>query len=287
MSTVPLGPPGAPTPEVREAATVMLLRDGDDGLEVFMVRRNLQSDFVGGAYVFPGGAVDASDRSFAACAVCRGRDDVEASRRLGVEAGGLAFWVAAARECFEEAGVLLAADAAGEVVGFGDPEVAGRFVEHRRAVDDGRMPLADVCAAESLALDVGAMAYFSHWITPVGPPRRYDTRFFVARAPTAQEPLEDDREVIAKLWVRPADALARHEAGELEMILPTLRNLSALARYRSSDEAVEAAEALDEVPAVLPRIVERDGRPQILLPGDDGYADLPSRQTASTATEGS
>lgn len=102
-------PPGAPADvPLRDAATVMLVRDGRAGLEVFMLRRNLNSDFVGGAYVFPGGAVDDHDRHTDLDPVCEGRNDADASAQLGIDRGGLAFWVAAIRECFEEAGVLLA-----------------------------------------------------------------------------------------------------------------------------------------------------------------------------------
>jgi 8-oxo-dGTP pyrophosphatase MutT (NUDIX family) len=251
----------------------MLVRDGHDGLEVFMLRRSLDSVFVGGAYVFPGGGVDEADRHDDLEPVCAGRADADASALLGVDVGGLAYWVAAIRESFEEAGVLLAYDRDGALVRFDDPELDARFRHHRHRVDRGEVRLVDVCAAEGLTLACDAIHYFSHWITPVGPPRRYDTRFFVARAPDAQTPLHDDRETIAHLWVRPADALARHRAGELDMILPTIRNLEAIARFDRADHLLAAAAATTTVPAVLPRIVAEDGGVRILLPGDDGYDD--------------
>src|SRR5205814_10458247 len=126
--------------------------------------------------------------------VTKGRSDDQASVMLGVESGGLAFWVAAIRECFEEAGVLLAIDKAGDIVSFADDEVAERFNVHRQEVNDGRRRLIEVCDLEGLTLAVDQIHYFSHWITPVGPPRRDDTRFFVAAAPPDQLPLHDDRE---------------------------------------------------------------------------------------------
>jgi len=261
---------GADVP-VRDAATVMLVRDGADGLEVFMLRRNPRSVFVGGAYVFPGGAVDDHDRHVDLEPICAGRTDAAASAALGVDAGGLAFWVAAIRESFEEAGVLLAYDAAGDVVRFDDPVLDARFRGHRAEVDRGDLRLVDLCAAEGLTLACDTMHYFSHWITPVGPPRRFDTRFFVARAPDAQVPLHDDGEAVAQLWVRPVEALARHAAGELEMILPTIRNLEAIVRFDDTDALIEAARAIADVPAMLPRIVVEDGGVRILLPGDPGY----------------
>jgi 8-oxo-dGTP pyrophosphatase MutT (NUDIX family) len=260
---------------VRDAATVMLLRDTAGGLEVFMLRRNLNSDFVGGAYVFPGGGVDDHDRHVDLDAVCQGRTDASASAQLGIERGGLAYWVAAVRECFEEAGLLLARPAGspgGDLVRFDDPVVAARFDRHRTAVDTGERRLVEVCLEEGLQLAVDTIHYFSHWITPLGAPRRYDTRFFVARAPDAQVGLHDDREVIENLWVRPSDALARHRAGDLEMIFPTVRSLEALERFDRVHEVIAAAAAVEAVPAILPRIVaEPGGGFRIALPGDDDY----------------
>jgi 8-oxo-dGTP pyrophosphatase MutT (NUDIX family) len=260
---------------VRDAATVMLVRDRADGggMEVFMLRRNLNSDFVGGAYVFPGGAVDEADRHADLEAVCRGLSDDGASAQLGIDKGGLAFWVAAVRECFEEAGVLLAApdDDPETVLSFADPAVAERFRHHRKSVDTGERRLLEVCDEERLHLVCDRVHYFAHWITPVGPPRRYDTRFFVTAAPPEQEPLHDDRETIASLWVRPADALQRHKRGELEMIFPTIRNLEAIARFDRSEDLLAAAASVTDIPAILPRIVNEDGGTRIVLPGDPAY----------------
>ena len=261
--------------EVRDAATVLLVRDGDAGLEVFMLRRNLQSDFVGGAYVFPGGAVDPADRVADLEAISVGRTDAEASRRLGIERGGLAYWVAAIREGFEEAGVLLAYDRDGRIVDLDSPADAARWAEHRRAVDRGEVTLIDVCAAEGLTLAVDGMHYFGHWITPVGSPRRYDTRFFVAAEPPGQTPLHDDHEVIANDWFRPVDALGRASRGELTMLPPTVASLRALTRFDTAAEALRAATEIVDVPRILPRIIEVDGGARIALPGDDGYEAAP------------
>ena len=265
---------------VRDAATVMLVRDvpgSGSGMEVFMLRRNLNSDFVGGAYVFPGGGVDEADRHAELEAVCRGLSDDAASARLGIERGGLAFWVAAIRECFEEAGVLLAASSHGPLA-LDDPVTADRFRLHRKAVDAGERRLVEVCVQEGLQLTVDRVHYFSHWITPVGPPRRYDTRFFVAAAPAGQEPLHDDRETIASLWVQPADALERHRRGGLDLILPTIRNLEAISRFERSADLLDAAARITDVPAIQPRIVrDEDGGTRILLPGDPGYDEAATR----------
>lgn len=275
---------------VRDAATVMLVRDGPlaregrsgrgPGLEVFMLRRNLRSEFVGGAYVFPGGAVDPADREAHLEPECRGRTDAEASAALGIERGGLAFWVAAIRECFEEAGVLLARHregdgvSAGKIVDLSEPDVAAHFADHRRAVDTGVRRLIEIARDEGLVLDLASTYYFSHWITPVGAPRRYDTRFFVAAAPPNQTPLPDNRETVASLWIEPAEALARAEQGEMEMIFPTIKSLEAISRFGSSLELLDAARAIDVVPTILPRITADAHGMRILLPGDAGYDDV-------------
>jgi 8-oxo-dGTP pyrophosphatase MutT (NUDIX family) len=252
----------------------MLVRDGADGrgpMEIFMLRRNLNSDFVSGAYVFPGGGVDEADRHADLAEVCEGRSDDQASAMLGIDRGGLAFWVAAVRECFEEAGVLLALTADDDVISFADAEVAARFEQHRADVNAGTTRLVELCEKESLRLAVDRIHYFSHWITPLGPPRRYDTRFFVAAAPPEQVPLHDDAETIANLWVQPGEALERHRRGELEMIFPTIRNLQAIARFERSADLLAAAAAIEHVPTILPRIENTDVGVRILLPGDPGY----------------
>lgn len=259
------------TVPLRDAATVLLVRDGDAGLEVFMLRRNLRSDFVGGAYVFPGGGVDPGDREGALGVHCRGRSDVEASTRLGVDAGGLAFWVAAIRESFEESGYLLAYGDDGALIDLHDPDVAKRFVDHRRAVDRGERSLLSVCAEEGLDLAVDTMWYFGHWITPEGAPRRYDTRFFLAAAPPDQTPVPDDREVIGSMWIRPDEALDRHASGDLAMLPPTIASLRALAPSATAAEALAAAAEVVDVPTVQPRVIHDDGGVRIVMPGDAEY----------------
>lgn len=253
--------------EVRPAATVMLVRDGADGLEVFMVRRNPRSEFVAGAFVFPGGAVDDHDSHPSVPDHCTDPSDARASHALGLPNGGLAYWVAAIRETFEECGLLLAYGPDGRLVRFDDPAVEQRFGEHRRRVDAGELSLVELCRAEGLTLASDALHYFSHWVTPVGPSRRYDTRFFVARAPEAQVGLHDDRETVASMWVRPADALARAEAGEVDIIFPTARNLEALTRFTTADEVLTAAQAHRGGPHTVPE----PGGTRISLPGDPGY----------------
>jgi 8-oxo-dGTP pyrophosphatase MutT (NUDIX family) len=186
----------------------------------------------------------------------------------------LAYWVAAIRECFEEAGILLAFPTASDdrqVLSFADEAVAARYRTYRSAVYAGTLSLVELCQRERLCLDARRIHYFSHWITPEGAPRRYDTRFFVAAAPPEQVPLHDDGETVASRWLRPDDALERQRAGELEMILPTMKSLEAVSRFQRSDQLLAAAAAIDQPPAILPRPVQDGEGVRILLPGDAGY----------------
>lgn len=267
---------------VRPAATVMLVRDVEvgHGIEVFMLRRTLSAAFAGGMYVFPGGKVDDTDGTADVEAVSDGLSDLEASSMLGLPGGGLAYWTAAIRECFEEAGVLMARHAMGErsgdIVRFDEANVAERFERHRHAVHDGSLSIIDLCEMESLRLCAGDLRYVSHWITPVGEVRRFDTRFFVARAPQAQDPLHDDGETIESLWVPPGEALSRFRRGELAMIPPTLENLKFLADHVTADAVMSAAAAIPTPPAILPRLrVDADGKVLgVVLPDEPDYDSL-------------
>lgn len=259
---------------IRPAATVMLVRDGDDGVEVFMVQRTHGAAFARSQYVFPGGKVDDADHGEVFEPVCDGMDDTTASARLGLRRGGLAWLVAAIRECFEEAGVLLARrDGAVEPIRFDDADVERRFNEARRAVDAGELSLSELCEREGLRLMVDRLHLVDHWITPVGERRRFDTRFFVTRAPEAQEPLHDDAETIASLWVRPADALRMWRDGELQMFPPTVASLEFLNGASTADEAMALAVSVGVPAPILPKVVVgEDGAVQgVVLPSDERY----------------
>ena len=192
--------------------------------------------------------------------------------------GGLAWLVAAIRECFEEAGVLLARRRDEDhVVRFTDPEVAARFTTARHAVHEGEQALTDLCAEEDLLLLTDRIHLVDHWVTPMGERRRFDTRFFVAAAPADQEPLHDDKETIASLWVRPADALDMWRAGELRMFPPTIAALEFLLPHADVDAAMAAAAAVGIPPVITPRIVlDESGRiTGIRRPGDPDYDTTP------------
>ncbi len=259
---------------LRPAATVMLIRDIEDGFEVFMLQRNHSAAFAGGMYVFPGGRVDATDGAEALEPFCDGLNDLEASAILQIPNGGLAYWVAAIRECFEEAGVLLARDTkTNHTVAFDDDVTQDRFATARRAVHDSSLNMIELCQRESLRLITGSIHYVSHWITPVGEVRRFDTRFFVVDAPKSQEPLHDSHETIASLWVKPQDALDKLECGELAMFPPTSENLKFLANYKTTAEVLAAAKKVSNPVAILPRLrINSDGKViGVIMPSDPEY----------------
>jgi len=236
------------------AATVTLVRDAPRGLEVLMTQRSFSLAFMPGVHVFPGGALDASDDFPALQARCVGLDDAAASRTLGLERGGLAYWIAAIREAFEEAGILLAYDARGEFVTL--------------QPDKGHGDFAALVQGEGLRLAVDRLRYFGHWITPVGSPRRYDTRFFLAIAPGNQDVRHDNREAIAHAWVRPMEALELCARETINLRLPTIKTLERFAACATAAELLAEIESAPEVRALLPRTT-RDGRS--VLPGEPGY----------------
>lgn len=263
---------------VRPAATIMLVEDRPD-LHVLLLRRRAASDFVGGMMVFPGGGLDPADSDPRAEALCVGLDEATASRRLGLPQGGLAYWVAAIRETFEEAGVLLAVDEASQrELRLDDPALRERFDALRSEVDQEQIGLVDAARGEHLRLRTDAVHYVGRWITPEGPPRRYDTRFFLAACPPGQEALHDDGEAVDSCWMRPAEALRRFETGDLTMLPPTLGMLRALSRFASSAQALEAAARHEDGPDVEAKLVGRGQSWRVLLPGDPDYGDAATLQ---------
>ena len=231
--------PDAPvTP--RPAATVMIVRSAGDGFEVFMVRRHQASKFAADLFVFPGGTVRADDRLTEAEARAVGLDPVALHAVLAEHAdpfaeqddGGLSLWVAALRELFEEAGLLLAEETDGRFLDLSDPDRAARFSRLRAEVQDGRLSLAALARTEKLRLAADRLVYFSRWITPPISPRRFDTRFFVAELPGGQTAGHCQIETTDGLWIAPAEALARHARDDFPMMFVTREHVSRLAEFR-------------------------------------------------------
>lgn len=257
----------------RAAASVLILRDAAAGLEVLMVRRSLQASFMPGSYVFPGGAVDAGD---ALAADLTDEDRAAIEQRIGGAIGGstraLAFAVAALRECFEECGLWL-----------GEPALS----EDNRAALRERLqqgePLAALAAAEGVALATSALQPWSHWLTPLGLPKRFDTLFFVCRAPHGQAPSVDAGETTTLAWVAPREALAAHARGEFGMEFATQRIVESLLPFGDGPvqallDAAAARAAVGPLPLMAPRLQLDEQRRirGILLPGQPGFDELPA-----------
>lgn len=255
------------------ASTVVLVRDSGRGLEVLLMQRNLQSGFMPGMHLFPGGALDDGDASEEMAALCVGLDDGTASSKLGIARGGLAYWIAAIRESFEEAGVLFTYDSSGAMMLLERPDEIARFGAHRDALNAGEQAFAALLHGEGLRLAADHLVYFSNWITPAGAPRRYDTRFFVATAPAGQDVLHDNRETISHVWMNPGQALDKYRSGELKMRTPTVKTLEQFADFSSAQSLMQAMRAQRDIPAMLPRINKKGER---LLPGDPGYEEAAS-----------
>jgi 8-oxo-dGTP pyrophosphatase MutT (NUDIX family) len=266
------------TVPVKPAATVLLVRDADaGGVEVFMLRRTFNAAFASGMFVFPGGKVDDVDGVDEIAELCDGLTDAHASSLLGIANGGLAYWVACIRECFEEAGVLLARhETTGDVVRFDDEAIAKRFEVERENIHDGSVALLDLCKREGLRLTTDDIHYVSHWITPMGEKRRFDTRFFIARAPQAQEPLHDDGETIESFWISPQEAIERAHEKDLMLMPPTKANIEFLLPFKTADEVLAAAAQVGMPQTILPKLkIDSDGRVVgIAMPGDPEYAVL-------------
>lgn len=239
----PPSPPAVPLP----AATAVLLRDSADGPEALLLQRHHASGFVPGAYVFPGGRVDDGDASPAAIALVE--------RALGpaaVPEPPAPYWAAMLREVFEETGVLLAEDERGRAApdAWGEPRLAA----WRERLLGERAALAEMLAEEGLRPALGDVAYCAHWITPVAEPRRYDTRFFLARLPEGRVAAADPREMTDALWLMPSAALERFREGSLAMVFPTVKMLEALEGFRTVDSALAGFRG-KPVETVLPRLV--------------------------------
>ena len=231
------------------AATVILVRESERGLEVFLVKRHKKSSFMSNAFVFPGGKIDPTDA------------DAE---------------TAATRELFEEAGVLLADPA---------PDVA-RLAADRARLLDGQVAFNDLLAAANLGVDRSRLHWWSRWVTPMQEPRRFDAEFFVAELPPGQTPSFDQKETVEELWITPAAALERQAAGELRLAPPQLRTFHELSALDGGIAGVIAASAQRQGhrAAICPRIVEDEGGIAIVLPWDPSFGDdaLPSGHVLAT-----
>ncbi|HQS33205.1 MBL fold metallo-hydrolase [Polaromonas sp.] len=251
-SSQSLHPPRTPAPP-RPAATVLLLRDSAEGVEVLMTRRSSTASFAPGAYVFPGGGIDAADA----------QAHPQSTRRAGQSDERLTQAIAAIRESFEELGVLLARHADGRHATTED--IAGL---------DRQAPFAAQCLARGLTLAGDEVFVLAHWVTDRDLPRRFDVPFLVARMPEGQEPVADESEQFEPLWVRPADALARHRDGAFFMIFPTIRTLERLQHFEAVDAVLAACASEQPLWSSCPRAGLLGGKEARFMECDTPYGEL-------------
>jgi 8-oxo-dGTP pyrophosphatase MutT (NUDIX family) len=267
------------TVQPRIASAVMLLRDAPkgQGIEVFMVRRVIQSDFMPDVYVFPGGSVSADDRAAelaenVCTPVAPTIADPEGRTLLG---SGIR--AAAIRELFEEAGVLLAYRT-GQILAINEEDVT-HFDAYRQVFHQRKGSLVEMAHAENLMLATDRLGYFAHWITPEGMPKRFDTHFFLATVPAEQQAAHDRLETSEGVWVSPADALERSKRGEFPLVFATIHQLRDLAAFTSVKEALEST-ARQYVTTHLPVLVREDGVVRVYLPEDENSRwDVPEHMT--------
>lgn len=245
----------------RPASTLLLVRDGAAGLEVFVVERHHQIDFAGGATVFPGGKVEDGDQDPDLRARCAGA--------AGLEDMALGFRVAAIREAFEECGVLLARARGGADL-ISVARLADLLKRYRAEVREHRVSIAQLARAEDLELACDLLVPFAHWITPEGMPKRFDTHFYLVAAPPDQFAAHDGTEAVDSTWLSPRRALGDADAGKRTIIFPTRMNLAKLARSRTVQEALARALA-SPVVTVLPRVERGPNGPILRIPAEAGY----------------
>jgi 8-oxo-dGTP pyrophosphatase MutT (NUDIX family) len=247
----------------RPAATIMLLRDGQNGIEVFMVVRHHAIDFAAGALVFPGGRVEEADHELAA----RPQDCPNPD---GLDIDTMAFRIAAIRETFEECGVLLARPrGSADLI---DAETLKRLEDqHRGALNAGSIGFDAVLGSEGLLPAPDLLVHFAHWITPASQAKRYDTHFFLAEAPEAHLAVHDGWEAVESIWITPARALSDTDAGKYKLVFATAKNLEKLGQSHTVAQAMTVARGANVV-TVQPKGTKLEGGKRLLrIPEEAGY----------------
>ncbi|MBR1223156.1 NUDIX hydrolase [Bradyrhizobium sp. U87765 SZCCT0131] len=246
----------------RLASTMLLLREGAAGMEIFMVVRHHEIDFASGALVFPGGSVEPGDRDIA------GRPELW-SGGDGIDPDLLALRIGGVRETFEECGVLLARPKGSQAL-IGAERL--RVLDAARGdIEAGKLSFADLVAGENLVLALDLLVPFAHWITPTRMPKRFDTHFFLAVAPADQVAVHDGKEAVDSVWIGPRQSLDEAKSGRFKILFPTERNLIKLARSQTAAEALARARS-EPVVTVMPEMTKGEGgQRQLRIPKDAGY----------------
>jgi 8-oxo-dGTP pyrophosphatase MutT (NUDIX family) len=273
----------------RKAATIILLREkAPKGFEVLLLKRHEKSNFFAGNYVYPGGGLEPQDSVPEIYPFCRGLSPEEAGRILGGSTPpdeSLGYWVAAVRELFEEAGILLACSRKGsadQAELLTDP---AKVSEYRTLLQNRKIRFQEIVEAEGLSLDLDQVIYYAHWITPEARPVRFDTRFFLARHPEGQEADHDRQETTARAWISPAGALEANLQGEIVLSPPTLKTLEDLSRFQSVKDLLPRVREAHK-PSILPILAKVPEGPLLVFPWDPEYEIFRRGETPSPMDHG-
>lgn len=247
---------------LRTAATVLLLREGSGGMEIFMVQRNREIEFSSGALVFPGGSMDPGDRDIAA-------DPALVPDRGGLDADTAAIRIGGIRETFEESGIMLARPRGSSSLV--SAEKAAALGSQREAVDAGEVSFADILRQSALLPAIDLLVPFAHWITPVNLPKRFDTHFLLALAPPDQIGKHDGKESVDSVWLSPKEALDSAASGRFNLPFPTIRNLIKLDKLGTAKAAMDFARTTPVVTVVPEMSRNENGTTRLRIPIEAGY----------------
>jgi 8-oxo-dGTP pyrophosphatase MutT (NUDIX family) len=273
----------------KKAATVILLRNIEPGgFDVFLLKRHTKSSFMGGNYVYPGGRVDRNDGSSEIYSLCKGINFEEAQKILGETFSpeeSFEHWVAAIRELFEEAGVLLAYDQKGDFLQIKNLNEQEKFLNYRTLLQKGKITLFQMGQEEKLLFALDQLHYYAHWITPVARSERFDTRFFIALYPLGQEASHDQKETTAGIWITPKKALEENLKGDVILSPPTLKTLEDLSRFESIEDIFHSLKR-EEIEPILPILTKISKNPLIIFPWDPEYVLFKSGEIPTSINHG-
>jgi 8-oxo-dGTP pyrophosphatase MutT (NUDIX family) len=270
-----MSPEAASSAAAQSAATVVILRDGDSGIEVLMLRRHAKSGFMANAYVFPGGRVESADSDLSFVSYVDAHE-VARMEALPHDVEPLSFWIAAIRETFEESGLLFAVskDAAGSAL-----EEAMLWASQQR-LNSKEITFAEMLSTNGLIPDFRRLTNLSHWVTPAFESRRYSARFFCAKAYDTQiSERVDGVETTDACWLRPVDALEQHAAKRLRLAPPQWVTLRLLMRFHEVDEVLTWAQAQPRIHPCEPELIEHPELFALALPGDPEHSSSPGSAT--------
>lgn len=244
---------------IREAAALILVRDAKNGLEVCMLRRVSTAGFAAGAYVFPGGAVDEADHQLGATSACFFKQQTDSKI--------LACKVAALRETLEEAGILAA--------NVNKTALINNTSRHK--LHDGELSFEMLLREHGISLDLDSVMFYDHWVTPEGAPKRFDTRFFLTKAPLNHDILHDNKETDSSCWALPEDIVSLYDQGEVKLMPVTHVQLKRLSKFNTSDDVLAFAKNQRNIPVTEPIMnVGKEGKPvSVTINLSEGVVEYP------------